>query len=213
MSHDEIVGNVLSWLGNWLRDRKQPEPTLLVTNSVCLQASTQRKWALLWMGRCLEGPQKRCTGKFCLVYFERESLLWHFFLRSRMSSQKRINLRRPWEDTCHQRSDWWGWMLAIIREYVREKASFRRWWVLSYLSAPSKRTQDTGTSVQATNMASLQRVLIKYLINFIQKKSLGEEKMAALNLFSIVLRNSVQPQSCTPASGNKNSAIDWTHLP
>lgn len=47
MSHDEIVGNVLSWLRNWLRDRKQPEPTLLVTNSICLQASTQRKWASL----------------------------------------------------------------------------------------------------------------------------------------------------------------------
>lgn len=29
MSHDEIVGNVLSWLGNWLKDRKQPEPTIL----------------------------------------------------------------------------------------------------------------------------------------------------------------------------------------
>ena len=37
MSHDESVGNVLSWLGNWLRERKQPEPTtLLVTNSICL---------------------------------------------------------------------------------------------------------------------------------------------------------------------------------
>lgn len=36
MSHDEIVGNVLSWVGNWLRDQKHPEPTLLVTNSICL---------------------------------------------------------------------------------------------------------------------------------------------------------------------------------
>lgn len=47
MSHDEIVGNVLSWLGNWLRDLKQPESTLLVMNSICLLPSAPGKWALL----------------------------------------------------------------------------------------------------------------------------------------------------------------------
>ena len=39
--------------------------------------------------------------------------------------------------------------------------------------------------------------------------------MATLNIFSIVLWNSVGPQSCVSAPGksNNNSAVDWMHLP
>jgi hypothetical protein len=56
MSHDEIVGNVLSWLGNWLRDRKQPKPTLLVTNSIC--SESKENGALLRMGWSYRGTLK-----------------------------------------------------------------------------------------------------------------------------------------------------------
>lgn len=75
MSHDEIVGNVLSWLGSWLRDRKQPKPTLLITHSVCSQPSARRKYSSFLRGKVISGrPLKRYTIRFLLPCFERKIL-------------------------------------------------------------------------------------------------------------------------------------------
>lgn len=55
--------------------------------------------------------------------------------------------------------------------------------------------QNPGFYGWATNLASLQAMLLKYLINIYLEERPGEraENIIAPNFFSIVLRNSVQP--------------------
>lgn len=94
MSHDEIVGNVLSWLGSWLRNRKQPKPTLLVTNSICSQPSACRKYGSFVNGKVMWGrPQKILSLVFITIF-------WKKILQSNLLQNAKLRKRpRDWPES------------------------------------------------------------------------------------------------------------------
>lgn len=95
VSHDEIAGNVLSWLGNWLKDQKHPEPTPLVTNSTCLQLSTRENWPFSeWGGKIGWRGHQMLHSSVLFSMFGKRAFTVKFF--SELKSQ--VRRRTTWED-------------------------------------------------------------------------------------------------------------------
>lgn len=166
MSHDEIVGNVLSWLGSWLEDRKQPKPTLLVTHSVCSQPSARRKYSSFLDGKVIWGdPSKDTQIRFLLPCFEREILQFNLPPECQVKRDLEIGLRCRWEDTCHQRGDGWAWSLALAREHERKR---RKGFFQEVMSSEVSLT--TGHGNQDVQFSAS---VLKYLINIYLEERLG----------------------------------------
>ena len=118
MSHDESVGNVLSWLGNWLRERKQPEPTNSSSNEFHMFTTScpKRMDPSLNGGLVWQGAQNGAWLVFFSIFWKREFTVT-FFSEAQCQVQRgktledldRIHVIKEMTDE----SECWQWSKGI----------------------------------------------------------------------------------------------------
>lgn len=202
MSHDEIVGNVLSWLGSWLGDRKQPKPTLLVTHSICSQPPAwrkYRKYGSFLNGKVIRGrpPKDSQIGFYCHVLKERS-----YNPICPQNAKLRETLRLAWDifgrihviKEVTDEPEHWQWQRAWEEN---EQACFQEVMSSEVSFTPGQENQDIQFSAS----------VVKYLINIYLEERLeaaswwSRTASAGPHFFPVLLGNSVQPGSCMSAWG------------
>lgn len=178
MSHDEIVGSVLSWLGNWREHWEQPKAAVLVTKSTCSFLGWQEVlrgdpqvghgsvlWDMLWktvyaeivVRSSLPSPEGASRGDF-----ERTHVRTH------------VAKRVTDEAEC-----WQGRQRTSETKQCRRVPGGDEFWAICYYQIPRKGSKRFASP--------LQIVLLKYLASIYLEKgpktAWGEkaEKVPALN--------------------------------
>lgn len=108
---------------------------------------------------------------------------------------------------------WQQWGNMLEKKQHKLVLGGDEFWAICYHRA---RNQDTEFPGQASNLAPIQTVLLKYSINIYSEERPRAapggraERVAVLNFFSVVLRNSVPLQSRISTWGDRITALHLT---